>query len=74
MNARLAAYLSGAPYLARSIYLKGGGRVAVLDRTRRWKAAARAMRAAGKRDLHIALALGKKRPDIERVLSMSFRF
>lgn len=75
MNTRLALYLSGAPYLVRHHYRKGGGhKVAILDRTRRWRAAARAMRAAGRSDLEIVSALGCSRPALARVLGFGWRF
>lgn len=74
MNARLALYVSGAACHARTIYLKGGRRVAVIDRTRRMKSAARAMRKAGIRDLHIACALRCPRSVLERLLSFEWRF
>lgn len=74
MNARLALCVSGAPYLSRTIYLPGGRRVVVLDRTRRWKTAARAMRAVGVRDYSISVALGRQRSTIERVLAFEWRF
>lgn len=74
MNTRLAAYLSGAPYLIRIHIAKGQRRVAILDRTKRWKAAARNMRAAGRPDCQIAHALGCPRAALDRVLAFGFRF
>jgi hypothetical protein len=74
MNIRLERYLSGAPYHARTIYPGGGRRVAVFDRTLRWRSVARAMRAAGHRDSMIACSLGRSRETLDRVLSFSFRF
>jgi len=54
--------------------LKGGKRVAILDQSRRWRAAARAMRAAGHHDLAIACALRCSRAALNRVLAFGFRF
>lgn len=73
MNTRLALYLSGAPFHARTIY-RNGRRVAVIDRTKRWKCAARAMRAAGMPDHQISMGLRCSRAAIERVLSFAWRF
>ncbi|MBN9033674.1 MAG: hypothetical protein BGO05_05315 [Rhizobiales bacterium 63-7] len=74
MNARLALYVTGAAYLSRTIYLPGGRRVAVLDRTKRWKMAARAMRAAGLRDYIISAGLRRQRSTLDRVLAFEWRF
>jgi hypothetical protein len=57
----------------RTIYRKGS-RVAVLDRTVRWKAAARAMRRSGRRDLHICCSLRRSREALDRVLDFGWRF
>lgn len=74
MNTHLALYLSGAAYLVRVSYRPGGRRVAVLDRTKRWKAAAIRMRASGRSDLQIVSALGCKREALHRVLGFGWRF
>ncbi len=74
MNIRLERYLSGAPFHARTIYPGGGRRVAVLDRTLRWRAVARAMRTAGYRDSTIAYSLGRSREALDRVLGFSWHF
>lgn len=72
MNSRLFLYVSGAPYLVRFCNC-GGRRVPVLDRTKRWRAAARAMRAAGRTELEIVMALRRSRASINKVLDFSFR-
>lgn len=74
MNTRLALYLSGSAYLARTIYLKGGRRVSVLDRTRRKRIAAHAMRATGFRPHQISAALGISREAMEKLLAFARRF
>lgn len=73
MNPRFFLFLSGAPYLARIIYLKGGRRVPVLDRTKRWRSAARRMKRDGRSDLEIICALGCKRDALSRALDFRFR-
>lgn len=72
MNARLALYLTGAAYLVRHHTAKGR-RVPVLDRTKRWRSAARAMRSAGRTDLEIVTALGCNRQALALVLAFNFR-
>lgn len=74
MNTRLALYVAGSAYLARTIYLKAGRRVVVLDRTRRRRIAAHAMRAAGLPTHRISAALGIRRERMEKVLAFAWRF
>ncbi len=73
MNTRLALYVSGAAFHTRTIYLRGR-RVAVLDKTKRWRAAAAAMRRAGKRDYEISVRLPCTREAMEKALSFGWRF
>lgn len=53
MNPRWEMYRTGAAMVVRTIYLKGGRRVAVVDRAKKGRAAARALAASGmaKRDV-----------------------
>lgn len=74
MNLRLERYLSGAAFHARTIYIPGGRRVAVLDKTRRWRSAARRMRAAGHADSFIAGTFRLPRASLDRVLDFRWRF
>jgi len=73
MNMRLASYIAGAAFLARVVHRPGGRRFAVLDRTTRWRAAARALRAQGLSDRQIGRALGKRAATVSRVLSFGWR-
>lgn len=73
MNTRLAIYVSGAAYLVRHHTAKGR-RVPILDRTKRWRAAATRMRSTGRSDLEILCALGCKREALARVLAFKWRF
>lgn len=74
MNSRLALYLSGAAYLVRVHYRPGGKRVAILDRTKRWRSAARAMRRSGRSEYEIVAALGCSREALRRVLAFGWKF
>lgn len=74
MNLRLAAYLSGTAYLVRVSHRPGGKRTVILDRTKRWRAAARAMKKAGRTEFEIVFALGRSREALARVTSFHFRF
>lgn len=74
MNTRLALYVAGSAYLSRTIYLKAGRRVVVLDRTRRKRVAAHAMRSLGLRPYQISAALGMSRSTVDQVLAFSWRF
>ena len=74
MNTRLALYVAGSAYHSRTIYLKGGRRVVVFDRTRRKRSAAHSMRSAGFRAHHICYSLGISRATLDRVLAFAWRF
>lgn len=73
MNSRLEIYLSGSPYLVRTFYRKGK-KTAILDRTKRWRSAARTLRAAGKNDRQISHVLGCSCRALDLVMSFTFRF
>jgi len=67
-------YLASAAFFVAALHRPGGRRIAVFDRTVRWKSAAKSMRKSGKSTLAIACALGRPRSSIDRVLSFGWRF
>ncbi len=74
MEMNLARYLAGSAFHARTLYVGGGRRVQVFDRTKRWRQSARSMRAGGRTDHQIAHALGITRELLDRALAFGWRF
>ncbi len=73
MSLHLAAYVAGTPYFVGAIYCKGGKRVRVFDRTKRWRQAALAMRKAGMRPALIAHVLRRPPHVVEHMLGGMWR-
>lgn len=69
LNLRLENYVSGAAYLVRVSYRKGGRRVAILDKARHLRPVARLMRRAGRSECEIAAALRLPRHVLARILA-----
>lgn len=74
MNLRLARYLAGSAFHVRTIFPGGGRRIAVLDRTKRWRRSARSMRARGHCDQDVACACRISRDTLDRVSAFGWRF